>query len=80
MREIKVVFSRDGKRRFHLYDRADGFFSFDETYEAQEDLTEVGGPIETYWAEGYHSGIYESAQAAEREARVMLPWLQEISN
>lgn len=79
MRET-IVTSLDGKRRFHLYDRGDGFFSFDETFQAIEDLSDVGGPVETYWAEGYHSGLYESAEEAQREARALLPWLQDISN
>jgi hypothetical protein len=79
MREIKSFISPDAKRRLHLYERANGFFSFEETYEDYDDLTEFGMGIEAYWTPGYQSGLYESAEAAERDALAITPWLRQTS-
>ena len=80
MREIKSFTSPDEKRRLHLYDRENGFFSFEETYEDYDDLSQFGMGIQSYWTEGYESGLYDSAEAAEREALAITPWLREISS
>ena len=70
--------SPNGKRWIDLYERHDGRFYFQEFYEARDDLPDYGA--ETYTSPGWTSGLYESAEAAERDLYKMVPWLSENSN
>ncbi len=68
-KEIKHVLSADGKKRMLIME-AGNLFRFDEdTY-----VTEGGY---TFWSPTHCSGVYDSAEAAERDARLELPWLRD---
>jgi hypothetical protein len=75
MREIKTLTSPDGKRKLHISEREDGFFSFDEAHEVTDDCSDIGLDPITYWSPVFFSGLYESAEAAEREAIALTSWL-----
>ena len=68
--------SDDGKRRVEVFDHQDGFFSFEESHETTDIVPEYGS--DTYWMTSHISGLYESAEAAERDARTTVPWLRAI--
>jgi hypothetical protein len=74
-REIKTFDRPDGKRRLAIIERTDGCFEFIEDGEQYEDYIK-----EYYRAPCYFSGIYGTAEEAERDARLIIPWLREISN
>jgi hypothetical protein len=68
-KEIKRVLSADGKQRMLIMAASGNLFRFDEdTY-----VTEDGY---TFWTPTHISGLYDSAEAAERDARLELPWLR----
>jgi len=75
---MKAVFktykSANGVRMVEVYDHQDGFFSFEESCEAIEDIPDLGP--ETYWMITYVSGLFDSAEAAERDAQLAIPWLR----
>ena len=77
-REIRMIESPDGKRRMHLYARHDGLFCFAEFYEETEDSPYVSREDRTYWLPAFESGLYETAEAAERDASAIIPWLRNI--
>jgi len=77
---LKRYESPDGKRWVGLYKRADGFFCFQEFFEATEDLRHLGYGVETFESPGWESGLFDSAEAADEEARKMTPWLRPISD
>jgi hypothetical protein len=68
--------SDDGKRRVEIFDHQDGFFSYEESCETT-DLVPEYGP-DTYWMTSNISGLYESAETAECDARTTVPWLRAI--
>ncbi|MCJ2186683.1 hypothetical protein [Novosphingobium beihaiensis] len=71
----KSVNSRDGKRLVEIFDHGDGFYSFEESREAIEDIPDLGP--ETYWMCSHVSGLYDSPEAAEIDARATLDWFRE---
>jgi hypothetical protein len=74
---VKRFESPDGKRWLDIYKRFDGFFCFQE-FSAGEPRTDLRGDYNI--SPGLESGAYDSAQAAEADARKRTPWLREISN
>jgi hypothetical protein len=73
---IKTIASADGSRQVDLVARDDGMFQWHEhVWTAGDEYT---GP---YWAPGWMSGLYSTAQLAERGAVGELPWFRDqISN
>jgi hypothetical protein len=71
MRRVSEWVSSTGKRKLRLYERSDGLFWFDEIFEDFDDYTG------TYWAPGYQSGLFGTADEAEAEIRAVTPWLAE---
>ena len=69
---VKTIESPDGKKRVSIVkSRVGNLFSFEEeTHTTDEDGY-------TYWSPSYGSGFYDSAEAAERDARLELPWLRD---
>ncbi len=66
------MYRATGTRRLLLIAYASGMWSFaEETEQAGDDYTG------RYFASTYHSGLYASAEAAERDAYAMLPWLRD---
>lgn len=75
MKQVCQTFiSEDGDRMVQVYNHQDGFFSFEESGEAIEDIPDLG--LETYWMIGYVSGLFDSEDAAVSEARLSVPWLR----
>jgi hypothetical protein len=69
-KEIKRVPSSDGRKRMLLMAASGNLFRFDEdTY-----VTEDGY---TFWTPTHSSGLYDSAEAAERAASMELRWLRD---
>ena len=59
---VKVLMSRDGKRKVEIFRAADGTYGFEELYFSEE-------PRERCW-------IAADAEIAEREARGRVEWLR----
>jgi hypothetical protein len=71
---VKEFKRADGKARVSILRRDDGYYSFGlkepRTYEYE-------GNTSSYWLGTYASGLYESREAAEKDAVAMYPWLME---
>ena len=67
---VREIVSPTGKRKMRLYRRADGFFVYDETFEAFDEIAGL------YWSSGYESGIFETEEAATKDMRATTPWLR----
>jgi hypothetical protein len=59
-------------KRLLILEDASGFYHFIEETEQEGD--EYTGP---YFSPTHFSGLYASAEAAERDARATLPWLRD---
>jgi len=70
---VKRIVGENGKRYVDIEVGSLGLFRFTE---CSED-TDMGY---VFMTPTHQSGLYESADAAEREARAMLPWLRAISD
>jgi hypothetical protein len=69
-KEIKRVLRADGKQRLLIMAASGSFFRFEEdTYVTKDGYT--------FWRPTHSSGLYDSAEAAERDARIELPWLRD---
>jgi hypothetical protein len=76
--EVSRIFDADELRRVRVLKREDGFYSFvHETcfFEAPEDE----GCIQADWHIDSCSGIYQTAQLAEDDARATVHWLRDAS-
>lgn len=62
---VKKLESTDGKRQTNIVARNDGMFEFREYYAVLEDGSDM-------WLPKPVSGIYETAEAAEADARASL--------
>jgi hypothetical protein len=67
--------SADGRHRVIIMLLTNGHYSFEEDTKHPGD--EYTGE---YFAPTHISGLYITAEAAERDARATLPWLRDISN
>jgi hypothetical protein len=76
MKVLKEVVSADGKSKLAIYGRPDGLVSFEETAERWEEGSETTFESFSYWVPTHVSGLYRSAEAAERDAISMTPWLR----
>jgi hypothetical protein len=68
-RRIKTIERADGKARLFILARDDGLFRFAGESEQEED-----GDI--FWGPSESSGLYDSAERAEHEARRTVSWLR----
>jgi hypothetical protein len=66
---VRSIWSADGKHRLEVFQRRDGHYGF----VGVSQLTEDG---ETFWTETDFSGIHDSADSAEREAILAIPWMK----
>jgi hypothetical protein len=75
---IKRVESPDGARALEILHGNHGLFRFDEMKWRE---TDIDDPYEAegYWALAMRSGLYDSAAAAERDARAELAWFREMT-
>jgi hypothetical protein len=69
---IKTIHHPDGIARIFIIARDDGLFS----YEGEAEYTEDG---ETFWAPAPGGGLFETAEAAETNARHEIPWLKRLT-
>jgi hypothetical protein len=72
MRENVRRIAETATQRLLLIAEANGMWRFEEVSEHEGD--EYTG---RYFAPTHVSGLYESADAAERDARATLPWLRD---
>ena len=78
-KEIKRLVSQDGQRRMTVSLTPNGLFRFfEDTFVTEEPPTASMAPL-TYWSTSHMSGLYASAEEAEKAAYMELPWLR-ISN
>ena len=72
MQENARLIAETETKRLTLISEANGMCRFVE--DSHYDGDEYTGP---YFAPTHLSGLYDSAEAAERDARAMLPWLRD---
>jgi hypothetical protein len=72
---VKTITSRDGKHRIDI-DRSEAglyrYVTFDDRYRTDDDFHNP-----PYWAIEGFSGLYETAEAAEADARAEFAWLRD---
>jgi hypothetical protein len=69
-RIVLTFVSADGKHRIFITEREDNRAS----YEVEIYVMAFG---HAHWSSAWSSGLYENAVAAERAARLEIPWLRE---
>lgn len=77
---VKRFESPDRQRWLELYKRVDGFFCFEEYFNDQDDMRHLGYGIYKFVSPGWESGLYETAEGAEADARKLIPWLRDDSD
>jgi hypothetical protein len=71
-KSIKMIERADGKARVDILERNDGLYEYRGAAEI------VGNEYEgIYWSPTEHSGLYASAEEAERAAFEDVPWLRQ---
>ena len=68
-RIVRSIWSSDRKHWFDVYRRPDGHYGFVGISQTTEDG-------DTFWSGTDYSGIYETADEAERDALEAVPWLK----
>lgn len=71
---MQLLTRGDDKARFELFDHGDGFFSFEESCEAVDNVSELGSM--PHYSCSHISGLYDSLAAAERDALATIPWMR----
>lgn len=74
---LETAVSVDGKRRWHLLQRANGFAIYNEDTFYIEDLSEFDGGVLEYWSPTHFSGLFDTVAEARKDALGTLPWLKE---
>lgn len=70
---IAVANSADSKRRWTLYARTDGLFAYiEETFICGPDFQI------NHWDATLTSGLFATAEEANADALIQLPWLQQL--
>jgi len=72
---VKTITSPDGKHRIDIEQGPGGLYryvTFDDRYRDDEDFQNP-----PHWAIEGFSGLYDTAEAAEADARANLAWLRE---
>ena len=69
MELLREFVSPKGERKIRDYVRPDGFFEYEEIFEAFDDI------VGTYWSPGYQSGMFESESAVISELEATVPWI-----
>lgn len=73
-KNIKTIERADGKARLHIFARNDGLFEYRGEAEIMGDEYEG-----IYWDHTEFSGLYATAEDAERDAFNEVPWLRYLS-
>lgn len=79
MERVRGYLSPDGLRKLEIFKKSNGFFQFEEStvdliIEPDAEFFEEGT---TYWNCTHLSGLHDSIEAADAEAKASLPWLRE---
>jgi hypothetical protein len=69
---IKTIEHPEGKARIFIVARDDGLFRYEGEVEQWDQFSGF------YWAPRYGSGLYETPEAAEADARNEVPWLKRL--
>lgn len=72
---VKSIISRDGKNRIDIERNADGLYryvTFDDRYREDEDF-----PDRPQWAIAKSSGLYDTTEALEADAKSEFAWLRQ---
>jgi len=79
MELAKGYVTPDGKRKLDIYHRPDGLYSFEESVVEVEIAPDPDFDPEgtIYWLCTHMSGLFESLEAADAEAKASLPWLRD---
>ena len=80
MREIRRFVSDDELRRVTIYETDAGHYRYEESHIDHEDMIQYGMGVMSYWTAGDVSGIFGTAEDAERDARLVHRWLDGDSN
>lgn len=75
MREVRAFASSDGVRRLSVFVREDGRFLYILFERITEPLDYVDDRKVTGWTPALESGLHDTAEAAEREARATVGWI-----
>jgi hypothetical protein len=70
--EIRKLQRPDGKAEVYILKRDDGLYEYVGSVECEEDGYVYWGPVE-------HSGLFASAEEAERNALDEIPWLRQLA-
>lgn len=79
MERVKSYASPDGSRKLEIFKKPSGLFQFEES-EIEliiDPDPEFFGKGAAYWNCSYLSGLHDSLDAADAEARVVLSWLRD---
>jgi len=71
---LRQFWSQDRRKVVSIVEAAGRFFRFVEDTEVHEPATSFMEAY-WYWEETHRSGLYETAEEAEKEALLALPWL-----
>jgi len=72
---VKELYAPDRTRRLFIIQRDDGLVTF------REDKSSFDDHSSTYfWEQSYASGLYDTAAAAENDARMIIPWLKALTH
>jgi hypothetical protein len=78
-RELKVLVSLDNTRRIVIFERDGGLFGYEEERKVQvyhDELAERLNDYSTTWvAVGNVATIFDTLEAAERDAKLSFPWI-----
>jgi hypothetical protein len=75
---LESAVSKDGKKRWELLKRDDGFFAYNEDTFFVEDLSEFDAGTLEYWSPTHLSGLFDTAAEARKDSLGTLPWLGEV--
>jgi hypothetical protein len=72
---VKELYAPDRTRRLFVIQREDGLVTF------REDKSSFDEHSRTHsWEQSYASGLYDTAAAAENDARMIIPWLKALTH
>ena len=79
MERVSGYVSPDGSRKLDIFRKPNGLYQFEESAvelisEPDDEFCEDGT---TYWICTHLSGLFDSSEAADAEAKTTLPWLRE---
>ena|SRR5215472_1981447 len=76
---MEAASSLDGKKRWAVVQRPDGFFVYSEETFLTEDETQFGGGIYDYWSPTHVSGLFDTLESAKADAMGQFPWLRDAA-